>query len=155
MPKDIYADFIASAPTTPSHDGPRAVGSSRILAAPFAAGHPALSQDNRFPPTPGIEQATARIEPNPAPSPAPWAARGQFVSDCTETMANMVVIKDAAGKFIGAFDRVEDRALAVAAPAMLAALHEAADALTPPRNVDEEMALETIRAAIAQTKGTI
>lgn len=65
MPKDIYADFIASAPTTPSHDGPRAVGSPRILAAPFGAGHPALSQDNRFPPTPGIAEAVARLEPKP------------------------------------------------------------------------------------------
>lgn len=38
---------------------------------------------------------------------------------------------------------------------MLAALEEAADAIDPPRTLDEELALETIRAAIAQAKGTI
>lgn len=85
-----------------------------------------------------------------------WKRQGQFVSDCTETLAGMYAVRSGAGVFVGAFDKREDARMGAAAPDMLEALEAAEHWLDEerrnPGQAQPGEILRVIRAAIAQAK---
>lgn len=87
-------------------------------------------------------------------TPGPWALNGpwhiQAETPMNDPTGKRVVALITPCRGASQAEREANAHLVAAAPDLMAALHTAADALSPPRNQEEIKALAVVRAAIAK-----